>query len=218
MQGKSVMCLSAVVLAVCGCEPPGKARVVGSGNLVTVTPLMEAFDEVELVGSFRVVVASGDPPSLSIRTDDNIMPFIDIGGERGTLSIRQRENLEPSDGVTLNIVTPSLSRFAVEGSVIGEIKDVEGASFTLVVNGVGKITVTGKVADLVLVVHGAGNIDAYDLEASTVDATLKGAGRIRTYAVRKLNVTLAGLGVLEYRGDPQVTKSASALARIIKME
>lgn len=201
-----------------GCKPPGNARVVGSGMLVTATPRMEAFDEVELVGGFRVVVEVGGAPSLSIRTDDNIMPLIETGIERGTLSIRMRENLVPSDGVTLNIVTPTLSRFAAEGSVIGEIKDVEGASFALVVNGVGKITATGTVADLVLVVHGAGGIDAYDLEASTVDATLKGAGRIRTHAVRKLKVTAAGFGVLEYRGDPQLTKSTSALARIIKME
>ena len=210
--------LSTIVVAVCGCEPWDKARVVGSGNLVTVKPLMEAFDEVELVGGFRVVVALGGPPALSIRTDDNIMPLIDTGIQRGTLIIRRRENVVPSDGVTVHIVTPSLSRFAAEGSVKGEITGVTGDAFAIVVNGAGNITVTGKVADLVLEVHGLGGIDAADLEASTVDVTLKGAGRIQTHAVRKLNVTVAGLGVVEYRGDPEVTKSASALARIIRMD
>jgi len=213
-----MLVLLVAVVAIGGCKPSGNASVVGSGNLVTVTPLMEAFDEVQLVGSFRVVVVFGGAPSLSIRTDDNIIPFIDTGSERGTLIIRRRENVKPSDGVTVKIAAPSLSRFAVEGSVQGDIKDVSGDAFTLAVSGAGHITVTGKVTDLVLELHGTGSIDATELEASNVDVMLKGAGHIQTHAVRKLDIRLEGLGVVEYRGDPEVTKSASALARILKMD
>jgi len=213
-----MLVLVVAALGASGCKPSGTARVVGSGNLVTVTPRVEAFDEVQLVGSFQVVVAPGVAPSLSIRTDDNIMPLIDTEVERGVLTIRRRENVEPSDGVTVKIAAPGLLRFAVDGAVSGEIKDVTGDTFAVVVNGVGKLTVTGRVTDLTLAVHGAGGIDATDLEASTVDVTVEGAGRVQTYAVRTLNIKLQGLGVVEYRGDPQVTKSASALARIIKMD
>ena len=216
MQRMLVLCLIATVTGVCGCKPSSESRVVGSGTLTTATPAVEAFDEVRFVGAFRVQVTVGGAPSVSITTDDNIMPFVVTNVENGALTVRLTEKVKPSDANIVKITTGSLSRLSVVGAASARINDVAGPSFTLTVEGAGSVTITGIVDALTLEVDGAGSIDALGLEAKSVDVSLNGAGSVETHAVEKLNVSLAGIGSVHYKGDPQITKSISGLGSVKK--
>ena len=51
-------------------------RVKGSGKLITESREVREFDRIVLNGSGEVVITQGDEESLSVETDDNIMPYI----------------------------------------------------------------------------------------------------------------------------------------------
>ncbi len=211
-----ILCSIATVTGVCGCKPSSESRVVGSGRVITAAPTVEVFNEVRFVGAFRVQVAVGGAPSLSITTDDNIMPFVVTSVEDGTLVIRLTEKVKPSDANDVKIRAESLSRLSVVGAADVMIRDVAGPKFTLTVEGAGSATVTGAVDALALKVDGAGRIAALGLEAKSVDVSLTGAGSVETYAAQKLNVSVAGVGSVRYKGDPQVTKSISGFGSVKK--
>jgi len=211
-----LVCLNAGLI--CGCDPTGGARVVGSGNVITQTPTVDAFEAVHFVGAFTVDVAVGKPSSVAITTDDNIMPLITTTVEGGTLVVRLTEHVKPSQSNLVKITVPSLVRLAVEGAASAKITDIAGPSFEFSSSGAGEVTATGAVDELTFHVSGAGSIDALGLEAKAVKVSISGAGSVQTHAVDTLDISLSGIGSVKYKGDPKVTKSVSGLGTVSKVD
>jgi len=199
-----------------GCDPSGSARVVGSGHVITQTPNVEAFDAALLVGAFRVEATAGKAASLSITTDDNIMPLITTKVEDGTLIIRLTENVKPSTANAVTITAPSLVRLGVEGAATVTVADVAGSSLELSSAGTGDMTATGQIDNLTIHVSGVGAVDTLGLAAKAVTVSLSGAGSADVHAIDTLDVSLSGLGSVRYTGDPKVTKSVSGLGSVSK--
>ncbi len=61
---------------------------------------------------------------------------------------------------------------------------------------------------------GAGHINADELKARDVDFRIDGVGTGRVYATRKLNATIKGAGKIRYSGDPEVTESIDGLGSV----
>ncbi len=206
-----------VVCTVSGCRHSNDHRVVGSGNVVTTTPRVEAFDSVRLVGVFRVDLTIGESPSLAITTDDNVMPLIQARVAGGVLTVELGEKVKPSDANTIKITNPTLREFSSTGAIKASIKQVAGPSFTIGVEGAGSVNLTGRSEKLSLKVEGAGKIGALGLKAKAVDVRVDGTGSVDTHAIETLDITLNGIGVVRYRGDPKLTKSVSGLGTVRKM-
>ncbi len=211
-----VLSLCASLFLLPGCKVSGKDRVVGSGKVITEKRVVQAFEAVELSGGFRVDISVGDAPSLTITTDDNILPFIETNVEDGELSVRITKKVRPSDANDLKITTPSLTKFTCRGAAKATIKGVTGTSFVVQVEGTGAMNATGSVDTLTLDVDGTGHIDALELEAKSVHVTLNGTGTVDVFAVEKLNVDLNGVGAVRYKGDPQVTQRIAGIGTVKK--
>ncbi|MGD2108073.1 MAG: head GIN domain-containing protein [Phycisphaerae bacterium] len=205
-----------LLAATSGCEPTRDARIVGSGTIVSEKPAVDAFEKVELIGGFHVDMSVAPTHSVSIMTDDNIMPLIETGVTDAELTIRLPVRVKPSDSNRVTITTPSLAEFRCKGAADASVRDVGGDSFAVVVKGAASVTTSGKVNSLSITVEGAGRVDAFELEGKSVAVTVDGAGSVDTHAVDKLDVTLRGFGAVRYRGDPEVTKSVAGLGTVVR--
>jgi hypothetical protein len=219
-------------LAVAGCGAGGNdARVEGSGKVVTDERSIQAFQQVELAGEGRLLMSPDGPAALEVRTDDNLLPYIETEVVDGRLIISTRPDtdLQPSQGVTYRVRCDPLSEVVLSGSGDIDVNDcrvddlairldgsgsigVEGIDATSVraeLAGSGTIGAIGRAGQLAASVDGSGTVDGAALEAGDVEARIPGSGRIMVWATNTLQASIAGSGQVLYRGDPAVTQDVS---------
>jgi hypothetical protein len=224
--------MAMALLIVAGCGASGvNEGVEGSGQVVTEKRSAQAFQQVELAGEGRLLLSPDGPQSLEVRTDDNLMPYIEtevIDG-RLTISTRPDTDLHPSQGVTYRVRCDELVEVVLTGSGDIEVKGCRGddlairldGSGTIGVEGIDATSVTaelagsgtigsiGRAGHVTASVDGSGTFDGSALEGGDVEARIPGSGHIIVWATRTLRASIAGSGEVLYRGDPAVTQDVS---------
>ncbi|MDD4143849.1 MAG: DUF2807 domain-containing protein [Prolixibacteraceae bacterium] len=76
------------------------------------------------------------------------------------------------------------------------------------------IELSGVAEKLDVRLAGAGNINAAELRADDVIFTIEGVGTGIVHAIRTLNAEIKGAGKLRYRGNPRVTKTIEGLGSV----
>ena len=166
-----------------------------------------------------------------MRTDDNLMPFIESEVVDGTLIIgtRPHTDLAPSDGVTYRVACEQVSELRLSGS--GEIEvtacpvsdltvrldgsgdvQVDGVDATRVdaeIGGSGTISAIGQSSQVRASIVGSGMFVGAELQAREVEAMIPGSGQIIVWATGALHVDISGSGSVLYRGEPDVTQEIS---------
>jgi hypothetical protein len=156
--------------------------VNGSGNLETQTFNVSNFDRVRLDGFGDVYIEQGDKESLSVQTDDNLLPYLDIkvSGNELQLSVKPNANLNPSKSITYNLTVKDLSAITLNGSGKFFVSPLQSDLMDLAVNGSGDINIDDlKTSKLSMALNGSGNIAIDKLSASSADASINGSGNIK---------------------------------------
>jgi hypothetical protein len=159
-------------------------RVGGSGQVTTETRSITEFERIVLAGEGSVLLEAGPDGQIEIETDDNLLTHLrtDVSGDTLTISTEPGTDIEPTSGVTYRLGCPEITAVVLSGA--GTIDLATCAA-------------TGR---LDIELPGAGTILAPDLDASTVRASLPGAGSIvATGRVDLLEVVLAGAGEFDGR-------------------
>lgn len=80
--------------------------------------------------------------------------------------------------------------------------------------GAGNTTVKGKTNDQEVLMSGAGNYDAKDLDSHTARATLSGVGNASLWVQDTLDISMSGVGNVDYYGSPALTRHTSGVGHI----
>ena len=67
----------------------------------------------------------------------------------------------------------------------------------------GDMALSGRTADFDASISGSGNIDAYDLIADNVNASISGSANIKVTANKAIDAKVSGSGNIDYRGNPE---------------
>ena len=78
------------------------------------------------------------------------------------------------------------------------------------------LPISAKVAQLKII--GVGQIQADELRADVVKATLTGTGTINCYPIEALNTSGMGPGKVIYRGKPKVTRSGLKMVKAVSAD
>ncbi len=116
----------------------GKKLIKPSGNLVTEVRKVDPFHTVTAGSFVKVVVGAYPEGKVTIKADDNILPYVAVSVEKGTLRIEyktQEISLEnpnvvvhvPSSGVTA-LCAESAAKITTEVTLIGEALRLEADS------------------------------------------------------------------------------------------
>ena len=179
--------------------PPGES---GSGTAVSINRDLSPFEEIRLNGSLNVVVRVGQPRSVRVTTDDNLVQYIATEVNGQTLTIDTLRSIAPRTRTLVEIDLPALRGASVHGSGTVEITDVAAESLELDISGSGDNKATGTADRLRVNISGSGDVSARDLRAGTVDVTVFGSGDANVFAEASLDVRIFGSGDVSYRGDP----------------
>src|SRR5258705_3125431 len=88
-----------------GCSRSG---IRGDGTMKTENRSITDFSALEVSGAYEIKWSS-NKPSLTISTDQNLLPLITTSVTGNTLQIDWKKNLRPTKGITIVISSASLA-------------------------------------------------------------------------------------------------------------
>ena len=214
-------------------------RVQGNGNITKQAREVSNFNALGLGLPGSVEVRIGSTESVSIESDDNILPLIETVVEDGTLKIRPaRRNLQlDTRHLKIVITARKLERIAVGGSgtvdaeglrgsqlafdVGGSgsinLRNIEGESVSVSLGGSGNLKASGSADKLKVSIGGSGKVSTGQLATREAAVSIGGSGQAVVWAKQALTVSVAGSGDVSYYGDPQVTKSVMGSGNVKRL-
>lgn len=199
------------------CDRAGLLGTPGSGVAKTETREFSPLDQVELSGAGTLEVTIGQPQSIVVTCDDNILPLIEMRETDGRLIVRPTEKIRDYD-LIIKATVADIRRVEFEGAAKATVKGVNNDGLEIESRGAATVTVAGTTNALDISLEGAGKVDADSLSAREVVVHIAGVGVAEIHAVEELVVTIDGLGSVRYRGNPKITKKISGLGTLTKRE
>lgn len=210
MRNFLLVCMAVLSLGACGCS-----GIPGSGVIKQKSYTVSPFKSVNISGTGSITVTKGEETSVSIQTDDNLHQYLKVEVANGTLKISQDENLNPSDGININVVTDDLSSFHLSGAADGTLNGITGPALKVSLSGAGSIEGNGEVDELTISLSGVGSADFKNLKAKKVKIDNSGVGSAEVFASEEFDGNVSGVGSIECHGQPeQVNKQVSGIGSI----
>ena len=223
------LAISLFSLFIIGCiSTQRKEKISGNGNQVTLERTTKDYDQIAISGFFNIDLVDGKEGMLILEGEQNILDHIitEVNNKKLTIKVKNGYNLNPSSwkkGVSITIPVESITALCLSGSgeIVGK-KTLKANYFETAMSGSGDITLaldvnslntsmsgsgdmalSGKTIDLTVSISGSGNINAYDLFADNVDATVSGSANIKVTAKKEIIAKVSGSGDIDYRGNPE---------------
>jgi len=169
--------LSAVLVAACGPS--------GSGNIVTETRDVGAFDSIEVSGGIdvRLTVDPGAETSVAVVFDDNLLDHIvtDVDGSKLEVHADGSFNIFGS-GRFVEVVTPTLVEVSASGG-----SDLTGV---------------GEVETLAINASGGADVDLTDLIVATANVEASGGANVTVEITEQIQGEVSGGADLTILGEP----------------
>ena len=198
MKKITIAVLAGCFALVAGCWLPG---VRGNGHVKTEERQIGTFANIDASGAFVINWQNG-PPTLRIKTDANLFPYIVSEISGNTLRLRTREQIRPTHGITVSVTSPLREAAKITGAVKLAASQLTGPKFALEGTGASRVTLDGNIDQLLADLTGASDLKADGLQTKTAEISVQGAGNAEVAVAEKLKVAIAGAGKVTYSGNP----------------
>jgi hypothetical protein len=186
--------------------------VSGSGTVVTEPRTVSGVSAVSLSGSGKLIIEQTGVESLTVTTDDNLLPYIrtEMRGKRLEIgSTDSMTNLRPTRDVVFKLAVKSLEGLDVSGSGRVDARGLNPDRLTVEISGSGEVLSQGAYNDLNLAISGSGSYQGDQMTGRRANVRISGSGSAVIAASERLNADVSGSGSVEYIGDPHVTQRVS---------
>lgn len=218
---KKLPALILIIIINFGCDLNFKR---GNG-VITISEIeVLSFEKVSIGGNYEVVLRESKSPKVVIKTDENLLPFINTELYNNTLNINNVHKLKSSEGIKVEIYYNTLtkiystgsSKVSNEGILISDdlIINLSGAGaidleiqtnkVKVNLTGAGVIKLAGETEYQETHISGAGGLSAFDLISNECNINLSGLGGAEVHAVEKIKATITGVGGIIYAGNPHL--------------
>lgn len=193
--------------------------IVGSGVSATEARPVPGFTAVSVTAPFRLVLATGGPPSLEVTADDNVLPLVraEVRGDTLYLGFTTSVSLTRAREIVCRVTLAELRLAEGSGAAVIDAHGIDAERLFVRLSGASSAFSSGAVLELTLDLSGASRWSGPTLRARAVGATLSGASLALVRAVDSLRPDASGASTLEYLGDPVVVSSvtgASVVRRV----
>ena len=213
--------------------------IKGSGKIVDETRQVPAFSALQVHNIVQATYEPADVASLSIRCDDNLLPFIDTRVEDGKLVIELKPNssISPTNGIVATVKGPAVTRFeaagaskiqatvqptdrlfaAAQGASEVNLDGIAVRELHLEAEGASKLRATGQASQAQLTVAGASKIDAAELQATTATVEASGASHA-TVAADEVAGSASGASNVSLKRKPARNTIQTSGASSVKVQ
>ena len=202
------------------------------------TRTVDAFAEINLGGSARVVVKQGSPQSVVVEASPEALAEFETKVSGGTLRLGNRNqmgNYKDRGPVTVYITAPTLNGLRVGGSgkmeVEGPLKadamklgvsgsgslrvpQLAATSLETAISGSGDLLVGGNCTRQEVRISGSGGVKARELKSEVCQVRISGSGDAHVYASRTADATISGSGSVYVAGGAQLSSTTHGSGRI----
>lgn len=95
--------------------------VDGNGRVKQEDRSVPAFSGVELSGGMDAEIVVGPAQKVTIVTDENLLPLLEVRVKDGVLNVDHPGSLHPTHGVRVVIAVPKLDRISASGGVTAQL-------------------------------------------------------------------------------------------------
>jgi hypothetical protein len=218
----SEILLSCSIFILLGCDVIGSYER-GNGHIITTTRQTGSFDRITLGGNFEITLRKGSAEEVSITTDENLESLIEVNVSNGELEITSRKKLISAHKSRIEIVYNFIKDIRVYGATLLNNEDIlesdrlsirmegagvielklKAAELETELSGAGLVKFRGYAADADISMSGAGSLEAYDLETLNCKIDVSGVGSAKINVMKELNASIAGVGGIQYIGNPE---------------
>jgi hypothetical protein len=227
-----IICISLTFMGSCDFSLNQKK---GNGKISLEEYFVDGFNGIRIGGNYRVNLVPGDKNLVTVETDENLIPYINVESHSGTLSINNIHNLKSKTGITVEIFYKDLNKIysmgaskimhndvlktdklTVDLAGTGLIElNLDAEETDVILSGAGLIRIKGQVNRQMVTLSGAGAYKASALKSEHCRISLLGLGSAEVYAREELEATVNGLGSITYGGRPKiVSRNISGLGKI----
>jgi len=229
----SLIAILGIFLTGCQCQ---FGRVKGEGEIKEEVRTLPSFDSIDFRGKGQIALITGDKHEIRVETYENLLPLLTTEVKNNRLKIKFEKPVRSQKPIRFYITAPEYRELSFSGGVsvksAGPLVskkielDFSGASEAILefqtdflettISGAGEMTFSGVAENHKIVVSGAGEIKAFDLQTKKTQLTISGAGDAEIHAEEELRVKISGAGEVLYKGDPVVEKKISGVGSIKK--
>jgi hypothetical protein len=221
----------ATAMLAAGCS----AGLLGSGRIVSQTRPVAGASAVSLAGVGDLTIVQGEPESLVIEAEDNILPHIRTKVDDGLLEISEEGSVSPTKPIYFKLTishlskiissgagsvqsdkfsSPGLLDLRVEGAGKVKLSQLECETLKVVLSGAGDVKLQGRTRTQDVDLTGAANYVADDLRTQSTKLVISGAGHAKVWAMGELDVNISGTGDVDYYGTPQIKKQIEGVGSL----
>ena len=215
-----------MVLFLTSCSAQNWGKVKGDGNVITEKRSVGNFDELGVSGSFDIYLVKGKEGELTIKIEENLLPYLVTEVDNGKLKIKWKSgtSINTRKGVEITVAFNDIEGIALSGS--GDIvsKDIiksdnfevavsgsgdmdlelDVQKMTAAVSGSGDMDLKGSATNFEAAVAGSGDIDGVNLKTEKAEVRVSGSGGITITVLNELDAKVSGSGSVRYKGNPSV--------------
>lgn len=189
-------------------------RVEGSGQAVTEQRDVPPFTELRIRGAVATEVRIGDPQSVAITGDDNVVRVIKTEVRDGRLSIEPEKSYDSDVPLRVAIVVPELEEIEASGAATVTVSGLDADELSIKASGASMVRASGSAERIDAEASGASRIGLEELTAEEAEADASGASTIEVTVSGQLSGSASGASTVTYAGNPQVDVSRSGASNV----
>jgi hypothetical protein len=192
--------------------------VNGSGKVISETRTVSGFSAVSLSGDGKLFIEPGGAESLTITTDDNLLPYLtsDVRGNELRLGARSHFGVNPTRDLIYRLTVRNLDELSVSGDGSVDAKGIHADQLKIHISGDGQIVLSGSAGRQQIEISGDGRYKGEKLESKTATISISGDGNAVAAVSDELNANVSGDGWIEYIGNPSIKQHISGDGAIRK--
>ena len=135
-------------------------RIKGSGNIISKTiPAIASYDAIKASRGVRVVMEEREDDNITIKADDNVMPYVVVRKEGNSLIIGIDKNINSLSNINVEVFLP-------KNSNLNELKAASGATININTT-IESRTLSIDAASAAKVNFAKADVDFFDADASS---------------------------------------------------
>jgi hypothetical protein len=170
--------------------------IKGNGKTITQNSSLDRFNRISLKGKLNVILQPGKTNSLTITTDENILPFLVINNKDDFLSISTKPgaSLSPSQQEKIIITTNAeVNEIHLGGKVHLAVDNIQTTDLDLAMGGKSQVQLTGNIKNLQITANGKSHIEAKIIHGEALRLNTSGKSQAQlSGSVNNLSITASG--------------------------
>lgn len=216
----------------CDCDCDGDEKTVkGNGKVVKKEREVSSFREIEIDGTFDVIISQGDKEKVVVETDENLQQYIEVevNDNRLLLDNASCTKIKKVTKKKVYVTVKDLSKLLIDGVGNVEMSSLKTKDLEIIVDGVGNSTLdftctnldlesdgvgnvklSGSADNAHMTCDGVGNMSAANLVVGVLNVENSSVGNVRVNATKEIKIYSSGVGSLTYSGGAEVKEIKSS--------